>query len=320
MSEKRPVPPLRIFKFTDEFRPRNLTDSDMAQIARDLQIPKSQVVTYFRHYQINRRYPIVDLDRFDMEFIGLLEQWRSANRGRKINVNTFFATVSQYFQDYDQEYIEHKLRNYVQYEQFLIIPFIMWGKSEAPAHDVLTNYQIELMASRLAMGEFSEGHEEATPTHVRVRALELLVRMRGDKDGGLRGEAVDIIDADVNDLERIDPMNLTTTQLRTIIDNYDGAGDYKAEGSGRRPIDEEPGINPIIEHDENVEVVKKRRGRPRGSKNKIPGGEERLSRENPKPPGRPSNASKANKPVKPGPKPENNPHPDYEPKIGRAHV
>lgn len=246
-------PPIRIFKFTDKFNAKNLTEADLKRFSADLEVAFEEVELYFRHYSLNKRYPIKTLDRFDLDFVELLFEWKKKNLGKKVSLASFIEMTAKAFDTYDQSLITKKLQNYMMYEDFLLTPYILYGNSEPPYHYILTNHEVQLQLSRLALGEFSSRYEKFVPANVKIRALELLMKMRDSGDG--KFTLVDSPDA------TFDASTLSTRELLEIIKYTEGKEVKRGKGqpSGDNKV---PGMTDFVEESE-YETVKKRRGRPR---------------------------------------------------------
>ena len=247
--------PIRIFKFNDKFNEKNLTTDDLKEFSEELEIDLKDVELYFRHYTINKRYPIKTLDRFDLDFVELLVQWKYDHRGLRVSLPEFLSQMAKEFGTYGEEYIKNKLQIYMKYEDFLLTPYIVYGNAEPPYHYALTNYEIQVQLSRLALGEFSSRYEKFVPSNVRVRAIELMVRMREGKGGG------ELIDLDNKaDGDQIDLTKLSTRELLEVVKYAEGRG---PEVRHAKPTEEEkiPKVTDIV--DAEYELPKKGKGRPR---------------------------------------------------------
>lgn len=262
MSERIGAP-IRIFKFNDKFNEKNLTTEDLKQFSEELEIDFKDVEMYFRHYTINKRYPIKSLDRFDMDFVELLFIWKSENKGRKVSLPEFLSSMAQEFSTYGEDFIKQKLQLYMKYEDFLLTPYIIYGNAEPPYHYVLTNYEIQLQLSRLALGEFSSRYEKFVPSNVRVRAIELMVRMR--EGGGKGGEVIDVTQGDGDE---VDLTKLSTRELLEVVKYAEGRGPQVRHA---KPTEEEkiPKVTDMV--DAEFEIPKKGKGRPRTGQFDEPG-------------------------------------------------
>lgn len=257
MSKKQV--PMRIFRFNDRYGPKNVTLPDREQMAKDFGVDINEINKYFEHYRINRRYPIRSLDKFDFEFLELYNQWLENNRNARTrtSMEEFLMAMESHMGHYDHEFLKERLELYVKYEDFILTPYLMYGNSESPLHEALTVYEIQLMATRIAYGEHSTKHEKFVPANVRIRALELLGKLKEGTDG----KYTDQIEGEV---KGIDPTKMSTHDLLSIVGAFDGPEPVRAWGKPNKQ--DAPDITDII--DVEVDQVTKKPGRPAGSKSK----------------------------------------------------